>query len=115
MWPGPPCWYGLDTGDWVSCKPGLLPQLDGTLQWIQCLCNIRVIGSISNSSDYKLWYIVIWKIFHFGRVLFVLVLKGNILLVIVRIFHFGRVFQSGKRFSGYFTLGGCCGSGGQSA
>ena len=54
------------------------------------LCNIRVIGSISNLSDHKLWYIVIWKIFHFGRVLFVLVLKGNILLVIVRIFHFGE-------------------------
>ena len=74
---------------------------------IQCLCNIRVIGGISNSSDYKLWNTVIWKIFHFGRVLFILVLKGNILLVIVRIFHFGRVFQSGKRFAGYFTLGGC--------
>ena len=28
--------------------------------------------------------------------MFILVLKGNILLVIVRIFHFGRVFQSGK-------------------
>ena len=36
--------------------------------------------------------------------LFVLVLKGNILLVIVKIFHFGRVFSSWKRFSGYFTL-----------
>ena len=84
---------------------GLLPRLDGTLQWIQCLCNIRVIGSISNSSDYKLWYV--WNIFHFGRVLFVLVLKGNILLVIVKIFHFGRVLRSWKRFSGYFTLGGC--------
>ena len=115
VWPGPPCWYGLDTAYRISCKPGLLPQLDGTLQWIQCLCNIRVIGSISNSSDYKLWYIVIWKIFHFGRVLFVLVLKGNILLVIVRIFHFRRVFPSGKPVFCYFTLGGCWGSGRQSA
>ena len=30
--------------------------------------------------------------------LFVLVLKGNILLVIVRIFHFGRVFGPGSGF-----------------
>ena len=82
----------------VSSKPGLLPRLDGTLQWIQCLCNIRVIGSISNSSNHKLWYIVIWKIFHFGRVLFVLILKGNILLVIVRIFHFGRCSVPGSGF-----------------
>ena len=111
MWPGPPCWYGLDTAYWVSCKPGLLPRLDGTLQWIQCLCNIRVIGSISNSSDYKLRYIVICKI-HFGRVLFVLVLKGNIcacycknislwegVLVpeaVFRLFHFGRVLRFWK-------------------
>ena len=69
--------------------------LDGTLQWIQCLWNIRVIGSVSNAFDYKLWY-SFQKIFHFGRVLLNLVLKGNILLVIVRIFHFGRVFWSEK-------------------
>ena len=28
----PPCWYGLDTAHWISCKPGLLLRLDGTLQ-----------------------------------------------------------------------------------
>ena len=36
------------------------------------------------------------------------------LLIIVKIFHFGRVFRSWKRFSSYFTLGGCWGSGRQS-
>ena len=83
---------------------------------------IRVIGSISNSSDYKLRY-TFWKIFHFGRmwwsrkwifqfgrVLLIMVLKGNILLVIVRIFHFGRVLWSRKPVFCYFTLGGCWGS-----
>ena len=33
-------------------------------------------------------------IFHFGRVLLVMFLKGNILFVIVRIFHIGRVWWS---------------------
>ena len=106
MWSCLPHWNGLDTGHWVPCKPHMLLRLDGTLQWIQCLWNIRVISSIFNAFDYKLWY-SFWKIFYLGRVLHRLVLKGNILLVIVRIFHFGRVFGSWKTVFCYFTLGGC--------
>ena len=108
VWSGPPCRYGLDTAHWFSCESGLLLGLDCALKWEQCLCNIRVIGSISNSSDNKLWYIF-RKIIHFGRVLLVMVLKGNIWLVIVSIFHFGRVNWSGNHnIFCYFTLGGCC-------
>ena len=73
-----------------------------------CLWNIRVESNISNAFDFNLWY-RFQKIFHFGRVLLVMVLKGNILLVIVRIFHFGRVFRSQKMVFCYFTLGGCWG------
>ena len=98
--------YGLDTGHWVPCNPHLLPGLDGPLQWNQCLSNIRVIGSIFNASDYKLWY-HFGMIFDFGRVLLIMVLKGNILLVIVRIFDFGRVLQCWNDVSCYFTLGWC--------
>ena len=84
--------------------------LDGALQWNQCLWNIRIIGSISNASDYKLCY-SFRLIFHFVRVLLIMVLKGNIVLVIVRIFHFGRVLWSRNASFCYFTLGGCWGPG----
>ena len=73
------------------------------LQWIQCLWNIRVISSISNAFDNKLWY-SFQKIFHFGRVLLIMVLKGIIVVIIVKIFHFGRVLWSGKPFFCYFTF-----------
>ena len=63
------------------------------------------MGSISNASDYKLWY-SFGMIFHFARVLHIMVLKGNILVVIVRIFHFGMVLQSGNDISCYFTFEG---------
>ena len=40
VWSCPCCSYGLNTGHWVPCKPCLLPGLDGTFQWNQCLWNI---------------------------------------------------------------------------
>ena len=72
----------------LICFLGLMALFSGT----NVSEIIRVIGSISNASDYKLWY-SFRLIFHFERVLLIMVLKGNIVLVIVRI----------------STLGGCCG------
>ena len=60
-------WHVSDTGHRVALKPGLFPWLEGAPQWNQCLCNVRVIGSISNTFDDKLQYNNL-GIFHFGSV-----------------------------------------------
>ena len=62
-------WNVSDTGHWVALEPGLFPGLEGTSQWNHCLCNVRVIGSISIASNdqfrYRLWLGM--RIFLFGR------------------------------------------------
>ena len=59
-----------DTGHRVALEPGLFPWLEGAPQWNQCLCNVRVIGSISSTSNDQFWhrFLLRERIFLFGRV-----------------------------------------------
>ena len=113
LWSCHPYRYCSGIGHWILCKPCLFLGLDSTLQWNQYLCNIKVLGSISNTFDDMVWYTFI-RIFHFWRVLWSC--KRNIFIIVVvtvcvlvRIFLFGRVLKSWKLWTCYFTLGVCTG------
>ena len=81
---------------WHSSVDTVSLQYKSHRQYLQLIWSQALVQFLENISLWK--DVVVREVnISLGRVLLVMVLKGNILLVIVRIFHFGRVLRFCKQ------------------